>query len=368
MTGASTAVGLGIALILAGAGFGTSALYVAGVGLCVLVAVAVVWVELARPRRLVRAPGPNRIVEGEPYPLRLRAVGARVPPPSGVLTDPVLDRPFEVGPRWRGGLELEPALDGRGLRRLGPAVLELRDPLGIWTRLVESEPAGDLLVLPRVEQVYAGGSGASGSRRGPAGAIDDAVAASRSDLRAIELEVDGLRPYREGTPASRIHWPAVARSGELIERRLVAGSDTAPLVVCDSVRPDSSDALDAAVRAAASLCVHLAGKGGCSLIVCGERRALEIDPDLHSWPQAHARLALVAPANVPPVIAGLRTGAIFWVAGRAGARLPEALRATPSPRFLVVPGAASDAVFTVAGCSGVPAGRSARRVRRRLAA
>jgi uncharacterized protein (DUF58 family) len=368
MIGASTAVGLGIALILAGAGFGTSALYVAGVGLCVLVLVAVAWVELARPHRLVRAAGPNRVVEGEPYPLRLTAAGARVPPPSGVLTDPVLDRPVEVGPRWRGRLELEPVLEGRGLRRLGPAALVVRDPLGIWTRRVESEPAGDLLVLPRIEPVIAGGAGAAGSRRGPAGAIDEAVAASQSDLRAIELEVDGLRPYREGSPASRIHWPAVARSGELIERRLVSGSDTAPLVVCDSVRPDSAEALDAAVRAAASLCVHLAGMGGCSLLVCGERRALEIDADLHSWPQAHARLALVEPAIAPPAIAGLRTGVIFWVSGRAGARLPESLRATPSPRFLVVPGAASGAAFTVAGCSGVRAGRAGRRVRRRVAA
>jgi uncharacterized protein (DUF58 family) len=368
MTGASTAVGLGIALILGGAGFGTSALYVAGVGLIVLVVVAVGWVELARPRRLVRAGGPNRIVEGEPYPLRLTAVGARVPPPSGELADPVLDRPVDVGPRWRGRLELEPVLDGRGLRRLGSATLEVRDPLGIWTRRVESEPAGDLLVLPRVEPVIASGSGASGSRRGPAGAIDDAVAASRSDLRAIELEVDGLRRYREGTPATRIHWPAVARTGELIERRLVAGSDTAPLVVCDSVRPDSEEALDAAVRAAASLCVHLAGLGGCSLLICGERRALEIDADLHSWPQAHARLALVEPSNVPPVIAGLRTGVIFWVAGRAGARLPESLRATPSPRFLVLPGASGDAAFSVAGCSGVRAGRAGRRMHRRIAA
>jgi hypothetical protein len=160
----------------------------------------------------------------------------------------------------------------------------------------------------------------------------------------------------------------VARTGELIERRLVAGSDTAPLVVCDSARPDSPEALDAAVRAAASLCVHLARTGGCSLLIGGTRRALEVDADLHSWPQAHARLALVEPAGTPPAISGVRTGVVFWVAGRAGARLPESLRATPSARFLVVPGASSDAVFTVAGCCGVRAGRSGRRVHRRLAA
>ena len=313
-----------------------------------------------------RAPGPSRIVEGEPYPLEIRASGAALPPPGGKLDDPVLERPVAIGPRWRGRHHARPRLLGRGRRALGPTTLEVGDPLGIWRRRLEGPAGGELLVLPRIEPVLAGGSGAGGSRRG-ASAVDDAAAASRSDLRAIELEVDGLRPYREGMPASRIHWPAVARTGELVERRLTAGSDTAPLVVCDASRPDSAEALDAAVRAAASLCVHLAALGGCSLLIGGSRRPFEIDADLHSWPQAHARLALVEPASAQPLISGLRSGAIFWVAGRSAARLPEALRATPSPRYVVVPGAFADATFTVAGCSGRRSG-ARRRTPRRAAA
>jgi uncharacterized protein (DUF58 family) len=368
MPGARTAAALGLALVLAGGGFGTPSLYVAGFGLWALIGLAIAWVELARPRRLERAPGPARIVEGEPYPLDLRAIGARVPPPRGLLDDSVLDRPVPVGPRWRGHLRTRAPLVGRGFRRLGPATLELRDPLGIWSRRVESRPGGELLVLPRIEPVVATGSGAGGARRGSASSVDEAVAASRVDIRAIELEVDGLRPYREGTPASRIHWPAVARSGELIERRLVAGSDTAPLVVCDSARPDSAEALDAAVRAAASLCFHLAGSGGCSLLVHGERRPIEIDADLRRWPHAHARLALVEAANGAPVITGIRTGAVFWVAARASARVPDGLRATPAPRFLVVPGYVPEASFTVAGCSGRRAWRASRRAPRKAVA
>ena len=92
------------------------------------------------------------------------------------------------------------------------------------------------------------------------------------DTRTIDFEIDGLRPYRNGSPASRIHWATVARTGEMVEHRLVAGADSSPLVVLDRFNPADQDALDSAVRAAASICVHLAPAGGCTLLVSGERR------------------------------------------------------------------------------------------------
>ncbi len=77
MSGALTAVTLGVALLVSGIGFGSPSLLVAGVGLCGLAAVAVIWVGLATPRRLERAAGPARIIEGQLYPLRIQAHGAR---------------------------------------------------------------------------------------------------------------------------------------------------------------------------------------------------------------------------------------------------------------------------------------------------
>src|SRR5205085_6888260 len=152
-----------------------------------------------------------------------------------------------------------------------------------------------------------------------------------------------------GAPAARIHWPTVARRGEMLERRLVAGLESAPLVVLDPSRPESEQALDAAVRAAASLCRELAARVGCGLLLPGDRRPLEVSPDLGAWPHAHARLALVesGPAPLPPP----RAGAVLWVTAAAGRpagleRLPCAVRylGTPSPP----PGARP--LFTVAGC------------------
>jgi uncharacterized protein (DUF58 family) len=174
-------------------------------------------------------------------------------------------------------------------------------------------------------------------------------------VAAAEIDMDGLRPHREGAPASRIHWPALARTGELLERRLRPEGDTRPLVLLDA-RGGSEEQLDAAVRAAASLTVHLAERGGCVLLLPGEHRPTPLEPGLSGWPHLHARLAVVEAGGAPGV-SGLaqRRGAIFYVAARPLNRIPPVLSHSPgSGRVLVVPGALSGrrASFTVAGCTG----------------
>jgi uncharacterized protein (DUF58 family) len=369
MGGAPTAALLGVALLLAGAGFDSPSLLVPGVGLLGLALVSVAWVELARPRRLARGAAPARVVEGEPYPVRIRALGGRLPPPGGELIDSVLPAPVAIGPRWRGGHAEDVALHGRGRRRLRPARLEVRDPLGLWSRSVSSDDPGELLVLPRVEPVLAAGWGAGGSRPSTLAGLDEGAAATKLDARAIELEIDGLRAYREGSPASRIHWPSVARSGELLERRLVAGADAAPLVVLETSQPADLESLDMAIRAAASLCVHLAASGGSAALLPGDRRPTEIEPDLLSWPQVHARLALVeAGGPPPPVSRTIRSGAVFWVTAAARPALPQALRGGGAPRYVVAPSwpGARAPQFTVAGCDGCLAGAGRRRAAGRM--
>ena len=115
-------------------------------------------------------------------------------------------------------------------------------------------------MLPRVEPVTAPGSGGAGAGAQAGLGAQPSLSGRRLDASAAELEIDGLRAYREGAPASRIHWPSVARTGEMLERRLVAELDSAPLIVMDPSAPASEEALDKAVRAAASLCVWLARK------------------------------------------------------------------------------------------------------------
>src|SRR5262249_23202082 len=154
--------------------------------------------------------------------------------PGGELTDPLLDRPVAVGPRWPGRIARDLWLEHPGRVSLGPARLVIRDPLGLWQRRLESDGGGHIVVLPRVDPPRGEGDGAHAGGASPesGGSSDAALGPSRRGGIA-QLEVDGLRPYREGSPASRIHWPAVARTGEMIERRLIAGGDPRPLVVFD---------------------------------------------------------------------------------------------------------------------------------------
>ena len=94
-----------------------------------------------------------------------------------------------------------------------------------------------------------------------------------------------------------------------------------------------------AVRAAASLCVHLAHAGGCALLLPGERRPVEIGRDLGAWPALHARLAVVEAGAAPQGGALVpRAGAVLWVTGADLNRAPRTLQRLPAAaRFVVSP-------------------------------
>jgi uncharacterized protein (DUF58 family) len=141
-----------------------------------------------------------------------------------------------------------------------------------------------------------------------------------------------------------------------MERRLRADGDTRPLVVVDPRAPACEEDLDAAVRAAASLAVHLAREGGCALLIPGDRRPALLDQTLGGWSHLHARLALVD-GRALPALSGVATrrGPILYIAARRLTRPPRALAHAPGGgRLLVVPGtiAGRRAEFSVAGCHG----------------
>jgi uncharacterized protein (DUF58 family) len=212
-----------------------------------------------------------------------------------------------------------------------------------------------VLVLPRVERVQAPGDG------------DDDRARSRGrEVATAEVDMDGLRPLREGTSAARIYWPAVARGAEPMERKLAGESDGRPLIVLDPRGAAEPEDLDAAVRAAASLTVHLARTGGCSLLLPGDKRPTVMEPTLSGWPHLHARLAVV-PETGRPLLAGLtgRRGDIIYVSARVRSTPPAGVGTAAGARMLVVPRglAGRRASFSVAGCHGYALERS--RVSRR---
>jgi uncharacterized protein (DUF58 family) len=353
---AATTAGLGLALLVAAGLFDAEPLYVPGVAFVLLAAVCSAWVALgAHGVRVTRTVGARRVQEDEPVRIEIGLRAAGLVPPASFVDDPLMPEPARVSAR-RGAarLVLDVRFARRGRRALAPPQVVIRDPLGLATRIVRAVDEDELLVLPRVLPVTA--PDAAGEGRRPA------AQRGRPSV-AAEIDLDGLRPYREGAPASRIFWPALARGGELMERRLRAESDTRPLVVLDPRGPATAEDLDAAVRAAASLAVHLARSGGCALLLPGERRPAGLDATLAGWPKLHARLALVGPA-ARPALAGVaaRPGPVVYVAARTLTRPPRALLHAPGGgRILVVPGTLTGrrAVFAVAGCTGYELGGSA---------
>jgi uncharacterized protein (DUF58 family) len=337
---------LGVLLVLVAGTFDAEALYVPGVTFVGLaVAASAVVLVASRGVTAHRTLATRRVVEDEPLGVVLEVRAGRWPLPTGVIADPLVGQEIPLLPGRRSQrIREEVRFARRGRRTIDAPTVIVRDPLGLASRTVAGTGTPEeVLVLPRVEPVVslAGSRGDGGRRRGR-----PAIAA--------EVELDGVREHRPGTPASRIYWPALARGAGLMERRLRSESDSTPLVVLDA-RGEEDD-VDAAVRAAASLAVVLGRAGGCAVLCPGDRRATALDRTMAGWAHLHARLALVV-AGTRPSLTGVaaRQGPVLYVAARVPGRPPQALEHAPAAgRVLVVPGTMPGRrpAFTVAGCHG----------------
>lgn len=345
MSRAPGVVLLGITLCLIAALFDTPALYVAGAAL-VLIAIAGVTLTaaIARTTRIERRPGRATLEEGAPLSLSLSVSGPLAALGAARVVASPGAEPVAVRRAGRARpIALEARLPRRGRHRLGASQVRIGDPFGVSALTLQSDTT-EVLVLPRVEPLPRAALGLAGPRTG-------AHQRSGAPRGGSAVDADSLQPHRPGAPASRIHWPTVARTGRLHERRLAADADRRPLVVLDTALAASDAALDACVRAAASLCRGLGERGGCTVLLPGEPRALTLAAGLHAWPQLHARLAL-APGGIAPTAPALRGATtVLWVSAArddpdtsalgAGARL---LVVSPFPR----PG--RPIAFAVAGC------------------
>ncbi len=357
MRSAALTVALGIVLLLVAATFDAEPLYVAGAAFALLGLLALAWVLLGGAGVTVeRTVAARTALEDQPVEVRLRVRAGLTPLPTGVVEEELLEEPVALAlGRREMALRINATFTRRGPRVLAPTRVVVRDPLGLAQRTVAAGAPAELLVLPRVYPVASAGGGGEGGVLTPR--------AGRPRM-AAEVELDGVRPHRPGAPASRIQWSVFARTGELWERKLLAGADARPLVVLDPRTAGVAEpaaALDAAVRACASLVVALAREGGCSVLLPGDRRPALVEPGLSAWGRVHVRLALVADDGAAPSLAGMagRSGPVVYVAARSVVRPPRALQSSGGVRVLVAPDVVGAApagrrpLFTVAGCTGV---------------
>jgi uncharacterized protein (DUF58 family) len=375
MSRAAGVTASGLVLILFALLFSAAPLFVPGLALTFMGLATPAWISIAaRGARVERQLHSDRVVEEEPLEATIEVTRGAWGLPGGELQDPLAGAPVSLR-GWLSPLSGDSTANVRVVARFArrgrvtvePPSLAVRDPLELACAVRRAAgPADEILVLPRTERVHWLGRDLARP--------DPNLGRSPTEPLAA-VEVDGLRPYRQGTPASRIHWPALARGAGLLERRLQADGDSRPLVVLDARCDGPTENLDACVRAAASLVLELARREGCSLLLPGERRPADIDRDLGTWPSAHVKLAMVEPATdrqAPALAAGARRGRLFYVSARPIDRLPATLAAScDGIGVVVLPlalcGAMSSPVaFEVVGCRGFALGVRSRGLTREV--
>jgi uncharacterized protein (DUF58 family) len=130
-------------------------------------------------------------------------------------------------------------------------------------------------------------------------------------------DLSSLRPYVPGDRLTRLHWPALARTGELVVRDFTA-PESGRLALLVDLRPSAHGAstFEAAISRVAALGTR-ALADGISLELCtsaGER--LELPPGTAGRQALVRALALLGPTN-PPTSSALRwtgrtSGSAVW--------------------------------------------------------
>jgi uncharacterized protein (DUF58 family) len=187
----------------------------------------------------------------------------------------------------------------RGRLPLGPSTVVVRDPFGLTTRHLPIGRHDDLLVVPRtwpLEPVRA--------HRAAAGGEGDQlfVIAARGD------EDQTVREYRDGDDRRRIHWPATARTGDLMVRHEDRPGRRRAVVLLDTRASvfggggGVSSRFEWALSCATSIALHLLSEGYAVTLVTAAGTIGGLDPESDAdailghgatvMPTSHATLPL----------------------------------------------------------------------------
>lgn len=180
------------------------------------------------------------------------------------------DRPRFVIPKMAPGAAHEVSYrvrsSVRGRHRLGPLGLRIKDPFELTLRLAVVRGTGELIVLPKIVDLNSGQvSGGLGNE----GSIPHMIALHGEDDVSV-------REYREGDDLRRIHWPATARTGELMVRQEDRPATRRVVLLLDDraaagAVPRASGSFEWAITAMASIAAVVIQEGtNCFLVAGGE--------------------------------------------------------------------------------------------------
>ncbi|KGN29878.1 hypothetical protein N802_10310 [Knoellia sinensis KCTC 19936] len=285
----------GIVLVVAGLILGQHDLSRIGTALCALPLFAGL---LGRRHDLSlevdREATPSRVTIDEPA-----VIGVTISNPSANRSPVLLaeehldyslgDRPRFVVPslpsRTSTHVEYAVRAHARGAHRLGPLGVRVQDPFGLTLRHTSISSHDELLVLPRIVSLSDGR--ALGRGLGAEGAVPHRVALHGEDDQSI-------REYRDGDDLRRIHWPATARTGELMVRQEDRPAKRRAIVLLDTRGhahggKGPSGSLEWVVTMAASTVKHLLDSGFAVHLLTpdageesGVREDIELDHSLET--------------------------------------------------------------------------------------
>jgi uncharacterized protein (DUF58 family) len=301
----------GAALWVASRVIGNPDLHMVSVGLLALIPLAALLVrfmkhDLSAVRRLStrRAfPGSRVRVDIEVRNLGVRRtalllVEDRLPPRLGPPGRGVLG---EIRPAARSHVSYDLTPRSRGRYAIGPLTVMASDPFDLVRRRIEFDMQHDLIVYPEIEDI---------GRSRPSSPMGGAGESSTRQLLQSAEDFYTMRPYEEGDDLRRIHWPSVARTGELMIRQDESSKRAAASVWVDNRTSSFSgdrDAFEKAVSAAASIGALYLRTGFRLRLATAERTPAVVELDSFLEILALARRSRTA--QMAPTLGKLATAA-----------------------------------------------------------
>jgi uncharacterized protein (DUF58 family) len=317
------ALGASLALVLLWVGFGEELLLGVAIFLLLAVGFGAVYVRRGVPRVAARrAMTPVQVHDGDRAVVELEiSTSKRVA--QIVVEDTVhgLGSARFVADRVRSRTPVvaryEVLSRPRGVYRVGPALVLVRDPLAMAEAGGTTGRVDRLVVYPAVEDL----SGMPIVR-----GQDPTVHTARSSFSPTGGDdFYTLREYQQGDDLRRVHWPSSAKRDDLMIRQLETPWQSKALVLLDPRAGSYADAesFEHAVRGAASAVRHLYSSGFSPTLWTGDGQGTTVtSPETYAI--AMETLAVVAtremvslPALVDRLIrGGVAGGALVMVTGR----------------------------------------------------
>jgi uncharacterized protein (DUF58 family) len=159
----------------------------------------------------------------------------------------------------------------RGRYPIGPLTLWVADPFDLVRRRIQFPGTRDLIVYPEIEDLGASAVAAP---------ISGAGESSTRQLFRSGEDFYTMRQYEIGDDLRRIHWPSVARTGQLMIRQDEAVRRAQAAILLDTrsaALGERTEAFERAVSAAASIGAHYLHAGFSLQVATPDRAPHPVD-------------------------------------------------------------------------------------------